>query len=184
MIQKKPCDHLFLTLQSIITQHRKAQEELAESEGRRATEALEREAATARKLQSVELQLRAERAGREAAGTQLLKAEDGQGEREAAWEAQRQILIGDSERLREEMADIIRERDGLRLKMGVLENNEDGTDGIESAPPSSGGVKLKLSEFISERRAYEAEISELSDTCNALRDELRIKEESAADDHR
>ena len=82
------------------------------------------------------------------------------------------------------MADIIRERDGLRLKMGVLENNDDGTDGIESAPPSSGGVKLKLSEFISERRAYEAEISELSDTCNALRDELRIKEESAADDHR
>lgn len=72
---------------------RKAQEELAESEGRRATEALEREAATARKLQSVELQLRAERAGREAAGTQLLKAEDGQGEREAAWEAQRQVCV-------------------------------------------------------------------------------------------
>ena len=74
---------------------RKAQEELAESEGRRATEALEREAATTRKLQSVELQLRAERAGREAAGTQLLKAEDGQGEREAAWEAQRQVCMCD-----------------------------------------------------------------------------------------
>ena len=64
------------------------------------------------------------------------------------------------------------------------ENNEDGANDIESAPPSSDGVKLKSSEFISERRAYEAEISELSDTCNALRDELRIKEESAADNHR
>ncbi|KAL3788778.1 hypothetical protein ACHAWO_008588 [Cyclotella atomus] len=162
---------------------KKAQEELAESEGRRATEALEREAATARKLQSVELQLRAERAGREAAGTQLLKAEDGQGEREAAWEAQRQILIGDSERLREEMADIIRERDDLRLKMGALENKSDGTtDGIESAPPSGTGVKL--SEFMSERRAYEAEMEELADTCSALREELRVKEEAAADDRR
>lgn len=95
-----------------------------------------------------------------------------------------QILIGDAERLREEMADIVRERDGLRLKMGVFESKADGnTDGIESAPPSSGGG-VKLSEFMSERRAYEAEIGELSDTCNALREELRVKEEAADDDRR
>ncbi|KAL3798795.1 hypothetical protein HJC23_004583 [Cyclotella cryptica] len=161
---------------------KKAQEELAESEGRRATEALEREAATARKLQSVELQLRAERAGREAAGTQLLKAEDGLGEREAAWEAQRQILIGDAERLREELADVCRERDGLRLKVELFESKSGGSPGIGSGPPSSGGVKF--SEFMSERRAYEAEISELSLTCNALREELRVKEEAAANDRR
>ena len=90
---------------------------MAESEGRRATEALEREALTARKLESVELQLRAERAGREASATQLLKAEDGLGEREAAWEAQRQILVQDAERLREELSEVGRERDGYRLKM-------------------------------------------------------------------
>jgi homeobox protein cut-like len=81
------------------------------------------------------------------------------------------------------MADIVRERDGLRLKMGVLESKADeNTNGIESAPPSSGAVKL--SEFISERRAYEAEIGELSHTCNALRDELRAKEEAAVEDRR
>ncbi|KAL7522637.1 hypothetical protein ACHAWX_007337 [Stephanocyclus meneghinianus] len=162
---------------------KKAQEELAESEGRRATEALEREAATARKLQSLELQLRAERAGREAAGTQLLKAEDGLGEREAAWEAQRQILIGDAERLREELADVCRERDGLRLKVELFERKPDSKNsaGIGSAPPSGA---VKLSEFMSERRAYEAEISELSATCNALREELRLKEDAAANDRR
>lgn len=94
-----------------------------------------------------------------------------------------QILIGDAERLREEMADIIRERDGLRLKMGVLESKaDDNADGIDSAPPSGGGVKLL--EFMSERRAYEAEIGELSDTCSALREELRLKEEASADDRR
>ena len=95
-----------------------------------------------------------------------------------------QILIGDSERLREELADVVRERDGLRLKMGMLENKGDGTtsDGIDSAPSSGGGVKL--AEFMSERRAYEAEIGELSDTCNALREELKSKEEAIADDRR
>ena len=92
-------------------------------------------------------------------------------------------MIGDSERLREELADVVRERDGLRLKMGMLENQGDGTtDGIDSAPPSGGGVKL--AEFMSERRAYEAEIEELSDTCNALREELKAKEEATADDRR
>lgn len=81
------------------------------------------------------------------------------------------------------MADIVRERDNLRLKMGALENKADGTtDGIESAPPSGAGVKL--SEFMSERRAYEAEIGELADTCSALREELRVKEEAAAEDRR
>jgi homeobox protein cut-like len=93
-----------------------------------------------------------------------------------------QILIGDAERLREELADVVRERDGLRLKMGMFDSKaDDATDGIESAPPSGG---VKLSEFMSERRAYEAEIVELSDTCNALREELRVKEETAADDRR
>jgi hypothetical protein len=89
--EQTPKAHNFLCSNSHSKINRKAQEELAETEGRRATEALEREAAMARKLQSLELQLRAERAGREAAGTQLLKAEDGLGEREAAWEAQRQV---------------------------------------------------------------------------------------------
>ena len=140
----------------ILQYFRKVQEELAESEGRRATEALEREALTARKLESVELQLRAERAGREASATQLLKAEDGLGEREAAWEAQRQILVQDAERLREELSDVCRERDVYRLKMeaSVPKSSSSpnsssssggvgGGDGIISPPVSSGVPKKK-----------------------------------------
>ena len=163
---------------------RKAQEELAESEGRRAAEALEREAATARKLESVELQLRAERAGREASATQLLRAEDGLGEREAAWEAQRQILVQDSDRLREELSDVLRERDALRLKMEALDSNASGGGGVVGGaqPPSSGGVKL--AEYMTERKAYDAEIGELSITCNALREELRVKEDAMSAERR
>jgi len=148
---------------------------LAESEGRRATEALEREALTARKLESVELQLRAERAGREASATQLLKAEDGLGEREAAWEAQRQILVQDAERLREELSEVGRERDGYRLKMEASSG---------SAPPSSGAPAVKLAEYMTERKAYDAEIGELSVTCNALREELRMTEDSISEERR
>mmetsp|Transcript_22597 Transcript_22597/g.45761 ORF Transcript_22597/g.45761 Transcript_22597/m.45761 type:complete len:813 (-) Transcript_22597:52-2490(-) len=157
---------------------KKAQEELAESEGRRAAEALEREAQTARRLESVELQLRAERAGREASATRLLEAEDGLGEREAAWEAQRQILVGDAERLREELAEVGRERDALRLKHDALVKSAEDGEGAE-APTSAG---LKLAEYMSERKAYEAEISELSITCNALRDELKVKESNAIEE--
>lgn len=50
----------------------KASQELAETEGRRAAEALEREAAMERKLENLELQLKAERAGREAAQSHLV----------------------------------------------------------------------------------------------------------------
>ena len=164
------------------TELAKAREELAEVEGRRATEALEREALTSRKLQSLESQLRAERAGREASALHLLKAEDGLGEHEAAWEAQKQILVGDAERLREELAECARERDECRLKMeAVIEREEGGSSRMSSSgvtpPPSSDGAKVLLAEYMSERKAYEAEINELSDTCNALREEIRVKED-------
>jgi len=185
--------------QEIQTELSKAREELAEVEGRRATEALEREAITARKVQSLELQLRAERAGREASASQLLAAEDGLGEHEAAWEAQKQILVGDADRLREELAECARERDEVRLRMEAVLEREGGSssgggkelslssmgggggDGMTS-PPSSGGAKMLLAEYMSERKAYEAEIGELSDTCNALREELRAKEDSITEE--
>ena len=152
-------------------------------------EALEREAITSRKLESVELQLRAERAGREASANQLLKAEDGLGEREAAWEAQRQILIQDAERLRDELSEVERERDNLRLKIEVTgkasTSGNIASIGGDDAPPSSGvAVGAKLAEYMFERKAYEAEISELSVTCNALREELRVKDDSMSEERR
>lgn len=86
-----------------------------------------------------------------------MEAEDGLGEREAAWEAQRQILVQDGERLREELAEVGRERDGLRLKHGALVKMGDEDEGVSSKAPSSAG--LKLAEYMSERKAYEAEVS-------------------------
>ncbi len=137
----------------------------------------------------MELQLRAERAGREASANQLLKAEDGLGEREAAWEAQRQILVQDAERLREELSEMGRERDTWRLKIEAMGKSPiSGSSGYvvgDGAPPSSGAVLgSKLAEYLSERKAYEAEIVELSVTCNALREEVRVKEESISEERR
>jgi len=155
----------------------KAREELAETEGRRTAEALEREAAMERKVQTLELQLKAEMAGRAATQTHLLEASEGVGEREAAWEAQRRILVDDSERLRLNLHEATRERDELRLKVGALE----GGKSVQSAP-SSGGIQM--ADLLSEREAYEAEVSELSHTVNLLREDIVVKDETFCNERR
>jgi hypothetical protein len=43
---------------------------------------------------------------------------------------------------------------------------------------------VKLAEYMTERKAYDAEIGELSITCNALREELRVKEEAMSAERR
>jgi homeobox protein cut-like len=155
----------------------KAKQELAETEGRRTAEALEREAAMERRVETLELQLKAEMAGRAATQVHLLEASEGAGEMEAAWEAQRRILVDDSERVRVMLHEATRERDDLRLKVAALEGSNDGS--IRRAP-SSGGVNMH--DLLIERQAYEAEVAELSHTVNALREELAMKENSIADD--
>jgi len=151
-----------------------ARVELAESEGRRTTEALEREAAMERKVQSLELQLKAEMAGRAATQAHLLEASEGAGEREAAWEAQRSILVDDAERLRVNLHQAARERDELRLKVAALEGN------APAPAPTSGGIGM--ADLLIERQAYEAEVSELSHTLNSLREEMALKDEAIADE--
>jgi homeobox protein cut-like len=160
----------------------KAQQDLAETEGRRAAEALEREAAMERRVQSLELELKAERAGREATQAHLLEADEGAGEREAAWEAQRRILVDDAERLRVTLHEATRERDELRLRVAAVTGDSTGADRVGPTPPPSGSVSM--SDMLLERKAYEAEVSELSHTANSLREELRLKEEAAADERR
>lgn len=156
----------------------KAKQELAETEGRRTTEALEREAAMERRVQSLELQLKAERAGRAAAQAHLLETNEGAGEREAAWEAQRRILVDDAERIRISLHQATRERDELRLKVAALE----GGNAPNISAPHSGGIAM--SDLLSERKAYEAEVSELSHTVNSLREELSHKDEAMAAERR
>jgi len=157
----------------------KAKQELAETEGRRTAEALEREAAMERRVETLELQLKAEMAGRAATQTHLLEASEGAGEREAAWEAQRRILVDDAERVRVMLHEATRERDDLRLKLAALEESNEG--GFRAAP-SSGGVNM--ADLLSERKAYEAEVAELSHTVNSLREELSVKDKSMADEKR
>ena len=156
-----------------------ARQELAETEGRRATEALEREAAAERRVAKTELELRAERAGREATQAHLFEADEGASAREAAWEAQRQILVDDAERLRELLHDATRERDGLRLRVEATA----GSSGDKQAAPSSGNAasSMSVSEVVAEREAFEAEVNELTLMSSALRDELKIKDETIAE---
>jgi homeobox protein cut-like len=156
----------------------KAREELAETEGRRTAEALEREAAMERKVQTLELQLKAERAGRAATQAHILEASEGVGEREAAWEAQRRILVDDAERVRVDLYEATRERDELRLKVGALEG---GKVKLKSAPASGG---IQMADLLSERQAYEAEVSELADTVNLLREDMSVNYEAFSDEKR
>eukprot|EP00522_Entomoneis_paludosa_P006488 CAMPEP_0172455078 /NCGR_PEP_ID=MMETSP1065-20121228/11879_1 /TAXON_ID=265537 /ORGANISM="Amphiprora paludosa, Strain CCMP125" /LENGTH=775 /DNA_ID=CAMNT_0013207531 /DNA_START=71 /DNA_END=2398 /DNA_ORIENTATION=+ len=153
----------------------KHKEELEEREGRRVAEALEREAALERKVQTLELQLKAERAGREATQEHLLEADEGVSQREAAWEAQRRILVDDSTRLRESLSTATRERDELRLKVAATEG---GTS--DSRTPPVSGVNMR--DLMAERKAYEAEVAELSETASLLRDELRMKDEQLSEE--
>lgn len=127
------------------------------------------------------MQLRVERAGREASANQLLRAEDGVGEREAAWEAQRQILTQDAERLREELGVVGRERDNWRLRMEAFVAPT--SRGLNDFGVVSGGGGYPA-DYTSERKAYEAEITELSNTCTTLREELRLKEDSTLEERR
>jgi len=155
-----------------------AKAELAETEGRRTAEALEREAAMERRAQTLELQLKAEKAGRAATQAHLLEASEGSGEREAAWEAQRRILVEDAERLRENLHEASRERDELRLKVAAL----DGDSKLVAPSPSSGGIQV--ADLLSERTAYQAELESLSHTVNSLREEVCVKDQSLDDERR
>jgi homeobox protein cut-like len=137
------------SLQKSIAQ---AREELAISEGRKVAAALEREATLLAKIESLQVQLRSERAGKQATATSLLEADEGLSRREAAWEAQRQILVDDNERLRESLRLVTRERDEQALKIQALSSHSNK----EMAPPSGGFTKQDL---VLERNAYEAEVS-------------------------
>ena len=158
---------------------RKSQEHIAQTEGRRATEALEREASMERKLASLELELKAERAGSQVAQTHILEADQGQNEREAVWEAQRQILVDDSDRLREVLHETTRERDSLKMRMEALSGaeDEDGNGSLVRAG-SNGENSSSMVDTAAERKAYDAEVGELTLTVTTMRDEIRSKEDT------
>lgn len=156
-------------------------QELTETEGRRTTEALEREAAMERKVETLQLQLKAEAAGRAATNTHMLEASEGVGEREAAWDAQRRILVDDAERMRLMLHEATRERDDLRLNVAALDGSSAAGQQAARAP-SSGGISM--TDLLNERKAYEAEVSELSHTVNAMREQISLKDSAMSDKNR
>jgi len=105
----------------------------------------------------------------------MLEASEGVGEREAAWDAQRRILVDDAERVRVMLHEATMERDDLRLKVAALDGQQSSSAAMQgvAAAPSSGGISR--ADLLNERKAYEAEVSELSHTVNALREEIGLK---------
>lgn len=94
-------------------------------------------------------------------------------------------MVQDADRLREELSEVGRERDAYRMKIEATGRSTSPIISSGNAPPSSGAaVGAKLAEYMSERKAYEAEISELSVTCNALREELRVKDDAMSEERR
>lgn len=159
------------------TLHRKTREHLAQTEGRRVTEALEREATMERKLAKLELELKAERAGSQVAQTHLLEADQGQSEREAVWEAQRQILVDDSDRLREVLHEVTRERDTLKMRVEAISGKEDEDD-VVGGSGNGDSVESSMVDVVAERKAYEAEVSELTLNVTAMREEIHSKDDT------
>ena len=155
---------------------RKLRAEVEITEGQRVAEALEREAEMERKVQSLELELKSERAGREATQTHLLEADEGANKREVVWEAQRQIILKDADRLREALHEVTREKNELTLQVETLKDNNNG----EKTSTTAGSDEVVLSDMVDfqiERKAYENEINELGLTVSSLKDELNAKDE-------
>lgn len=154
---------------------RKLREEVQVSEGQRVAKALEREAELERKLQSMELELKSERAGREATQTHLLEADEGANKREVVWEAQRQIILKDADRLREALHEVTREKNELTLQVETLKDKNFSGKGETSTGDET--VLSDMVDFQIERKAYENEINELGLTVSSLKDELHAKDE-------
>jgi homeobox protein cut-like len=89
----------------------------------------------------------------------------------------------------------VRERDELRLAVAAVQGNDDTVGGISGisgsgsrnrltgpTPPPSGGISM--ADLMLERKAYEAEVAELSETAALLRDEFRAQEDAAVDEKR
>lgn len=141
-----------------------------EREGRRAAAALEREAAAERRSAALETELRAERAGRAALERRDFgRDEDARGF-EAAWEAQRAVLVDDGERVRAALHEAVAERDALRLRLAATTARDadavdDGTNDVGRAATAA---------------AYEAELSEMASALSTAREEARRREDAAA----
>jgi uncharacterized protein YukE len=145
-----------------------AKQEIALNEGRRLMEAVERETSLIAKVQTLELQLKSERVGREMTQNNLLIADDRVSNQEAVWEVQRNILAEDNVRVREALQSVTRERDELVHELNISKSSNDSMQQLRPAPVSTGmgaasmtgatGGVVSFQDLLLERNAYEAEV--------------------------
>lgn len=107
----------------------------------------------------------------------MLEADQGQSEREAVWEAQRQILVDDSDRLREVLHEVTRERDTLKMRVEAISGKEDEDD-VVGGSGNGDSVESSMVDVVAERKAYEAEVSELTLNVTAMREEIHSKDDT------
>jgi len=159
-------------------------QEILKSEARRRTETMKRAASMEGRIHSLELELRAERAGRKATQASLLEADEGSSKREMVWEAQRRSILDDADRLREMLQIANRERDDLALRVEALlvNNGEINMDCITNTKrDNDNSSNMVITDLIFREKAYEAEVKELTMSVSSLRDEIHQKEEIIAD---
>ena len=171
-----------------------AKEEVAKSEEKRIAELLERENMLQVKIQTLELQLHSERTSYQQSQQNLSKVDDHITNQQTIWDVQRNILMDDNTRVREQLQIMTRERDDLLNEISIYRNGTHHPDGTSNNPTSLGSLRsppssssrattsengvVSFQDLLLERNAYEAEVSELSEANVVLREAIRQKEEA------
>ena len=193
--------------ESIRTAVETAKEEVAQAEAQQMAELLERENMLQVKIQTLELQLHSERTSYQLSQQNLSKVDDHMSNQQTIWDVQRNILMDDNTRVREQLQIMTRERDDLLNEIAVYRNiSVDGSSTLavgataaENLHPGSSILRspasmtdlslnhravatgangvVSFQDLLLERNAYEAEVSELTETNVMLREELRQKED-------
>ena len=171
-----------------------AKEEVTKSEEKRIAELLERENMLQVKIQTLELQLHSERTSYQQSQQNLSKVDDHITNQQTIWDVQRNILMDDNTRVREQLQIMTRERDDLLNEISIYRNGNHHLDGTSNNPTSLGSLRsppssssrattsengvVSFQDLLLERNAYEAEVSELSEANVVLREAIRQKEEA------
>ena len=85
-------------------------------------------------------------------------------------------MVDDAERLREHLHEVKRERDDLKIKAEAMVGDDSSVGG--GIGKDGDFSSMQMGDILAERKAYEAEVRELTLATRAMRDELKLKEDS------
>ena len=159
--------------QTVADQVNKAQQSWQASHAEILQQALMEQDRLATQVSTLRLELQTERAGLAIRDQEWL-AMDGQAQAmEAAWEAQRSLLLSDAERLRQDLQMVTRQRDELQVQVAINSSSSSANNSANAAAASrmsssgstgttpASGNSVVMAEMVLERKAYEAEVSRL-----------------------